>query len=334
MLLKPLTIKNLNLKNRLVMAPMCMYVSDDQGFVQPFHPIHYGTRAIGGVGLIIQEATAVHPAGRITGGDLGIWLDEHISGLKEIVKAIHDNGAYAGIQLNHAGRKARVAGAVAPSAIPYSPKHQTPREMTEADILATIKDFQKAALRANQAGYDMLELHAAHGYLLHEFLSPNTNHRTDAYGDRKKFFTDVVKAIREVWPMEKVFAVRFSGSEFVPNGVTDLWLAELINETKHLGIDLIDISSGGNMVEQEIDLYPGYQLPFAKTMKAITKLPTLGGGLIDNLHFANQALINEEADLIYLGRLLLREPYYIINHANRELNEDVPYPEPYLRGKK
>lgn len=333
MIFQEFRVKNLILKNRTVMAPMCMYQSDGMGMVKDFHVTHYGTRAIGGVGLIIQEATAIHPDGRISLEDLGIWNDEHVKGLKRIVDTIHENGSLAGIQLNHAGRKAQVKNPVAPSAIAYSDKYKVPKEMTLEDIHQVISQFRESARRADEAGYDLIELHAAHGYLLCEFVSPNTNLRKDEYGDRKKMLTDVVKAVREVWPKEKALAIRISAYEYTKQTVTPEWFSELFNEIKHLGVEIIDVSSGGNVPVQDITLFPGYQLDFAKTIRAKTDLVTIGGGLVDNLQLADYAISDGLCDLIFFGRLLLRDPYHIINHAS-DLGFDIEYPKPYIRGKK
>ncbi|AUD65356.1 hypothetical protein BK011_06510 [Tenericutes bacterium MZ-XQ] len=333
MLYQPIKIRNLNLKNRIVMAPMCMYQSDASGEVKDFHITHYATRAMGGVGLIIQEATAIDPNGVISKEDLGIWNDQHVEGLKKIVHAIHVHGAKAGIQINHAGRKARVEHPVAPSAVPFNGELSLPREMTLEDIKKVISDFQAAARRALEAGYDLLELHAAHGYLLFQFLSPNSNKRTDAYQDRKKILVDVIKAVREVWPEEKTLAIRFSATEYVEEGVDPFWLSNVINEIKDLGVDIIDVSSGGNVVSQSIRLYPGYQLNLAKIIKEQTGLVTIGGGLIEDVNLGDYAISSGSCDMVFYGRLLLRDPYHFINHAS-DIREEIEYPKPYLRGRK
>jgi NADPH2 dehydrogenase len=332
MLFKELKIKNLELKNRTVMAPMCMYMAKENGFVENFHFIHYATRAIGGVGLIIQEATAIDPDGRISPKDLGIWSDEHIDQLSELVDVIKGNGCKMGIQINHAGRKAIAELPIAPSAIAFNPRYKVPKEMTLKDIKKVIDDFKQAARRAEKAGYDYLEIHAAHGYLLCEFLSPNTNKRTDAYGDRTKLMKEVVMAVREVWPKEKPLAARFSAYEYTKQGITPEWLAELINELKPLGLDIVNVSSGGNVSEQDIKLFPGYQLDFAKTIRAKTDVVVMGGGLITNLEMADFAITDGSCDLVYFGRLLLRDPYHVINNA-MDLGDEVPYPEFYKRAK-
>ncbi len=333
MLYSSLKVKNLNFKNRSVMAPMCMYMSDLSGVVKDFHVIHYATRAMGGVGLIIQEATAIDPNGRISLEDLGIWDDMHVEGLKRIVDQIHEHGSLAGIQINHAGRKARTKYTIAPSAISFSESYKLPNEMTVDDIKEIVDQFRQAARRAHEAGYDLLEIHAAHGYLLCQFLSPNTNHRKDSYKDRKKLLKEVVEAVRKEWPKEKALAIRFSAYEYSDIGITPSWLSKLINELKPFEVDIIDVSSGGNIATQDIKIYPGYQLGFAKEIKEMTNLIVIGGGLIDNVKLADFAISNESCDLVYFGRLLLRDPYHLINHAS-DLGFDIEYPKPYIRGKR
>ncbi len=332
MLFDSYQLKNLKIKNRIVMPPMCMYSSLDDGLVKDFHIIHYGSRAIGGVGLIIQEATAVLPDGRITKNDLGIWSDDHIPGLKNIVNTIHQFGAVAGIQVNHAGRKAKVEDPVGPSAITYGGDYKTPREMTEKDIQDVIKSFGEAARRADIAGYDLLEIHGAHGYLIFEFLSPISNLRTDKYKDGKIFLREVLEEVIKYWPKEKVLALRVSAFEYVEKGVTPEMISEAINFVKDLGLDIIDVSSGGNILVK-INAYPGYQLELARKVKELTKLPVIGGGLVTDLRMAELAVSSGKADFIYFGRELLRNPYLVINEA-KELGIDIKYPEQYIRGKK
>ncbi|RJX24711.1 MAG: NADH:flavin oxidoreductase/NADH oxidase [Acholeplasma sp.] len=332
MLYQSFELKNIKLKNRVVMPPMCMYSAEEDGKVQPFHLVHYGSRAVGGVGLIIQEATAVKPNGRITENDLGIWSDEHVPGLKSIVDTIHAMGAVAGIQINHAGRKAKSGIVIGPSAVAYGGDYGVPKEMTIEDIKEVIQAFKDAARRADQAGYDLLEIHGAHGYLIFEFLSPISNKRTDRYGDGKIFLKEVVEAITTVWPKEKVLALRVSANEYVQGGVTPEMISEAIHAVKDLGIDLIDVSSGGNVLVK-INAYPGYQLELARKVKSLTQLPVIGGGLITDLKMAEHAISRGDADLIYLGRVLLRDPYIVINQA-AELGVEIEYPKAYLRGKK
>lgn len=332
MLFTPLKIKNLEFKNRSVMPPMCMYSANQEGEVNDFHLVHYGARSIGGVGLIIQEATAVLPDGRITVNDLGIWSDKHVKGLKRIVDVIHMNGSVAGIQINHAGRKAKVEHPIGPSAITYGGDYLMPKEMTKDDIKEVVGAFRNAARRANEAGYDLLEIHGAHGYLIFQFLSPLSNQRDDEYKDGKVFLKEVVEAVTSEWPKEKVLALRVSAYEYVEGGVTPETISEAINYVKDLGIDLIDVSSGGNILVK-IKAYPGYQLDLAKQVKDMTGLPVIGGGLISDLVLAQHAIGSGRCDMVYFGRVLLREPYLILNHAS-DLGYDIKFPEPYIRGKK
>lgn len=326
------TLKNIQLKNRVVMPPMCMYSANQQGEVNNFHLVHYGTRALGGVGLIIQEATGIMPNGRITDQDLGIWDDHHVEGLKKIVEIIHEHGSVAGIQINHAGRKAKVDHPIGPSAITYGGDYATPKEMTLQDIKEVVKAFGQAARRANEAGYDLLEIHGAHGYLLFQFLSPISNKRTDQYQDGKVFLREVMEEVMKYWPKEKVLALRVSAYEYVEGGVTPDTISEAINYVKDLGLDLIDVSSGGNVLVK-INAYPGYQLDLAKRVKELTHLPVIGGGLITDLRMAEHAVSSRRCDLVYLGRELLRNPYIVINQAS-DIGAEIAYPVPYLRGKK
>lgn len=332
MLFEPFKIKEFSIKNRVVMPPMCMYSAQEDGLANDFHFAHYLARAIGGVGLIIQEATAVCPNGRITTNDLGIWSDDHLPGLTKIASIIHQYQAIAGIQINHAGRKAKVDQPLAPSALTYGGDYKLPKEMTVDEIHDVIDAFKQAAKRADQAGYDLLEIHGAHGYLIFQFLSPLSNKRTDQYQDGILFLEQIIKAIKTVWPKEKILALRVSAEEYVEEGIHPETISQAINRVKALGIDLIDVSSGGNVLVK-IPAYPGYQLGLSKKIKALTGLPTIGGGLITGLELAEHAVSSGACDLVYMGRVLLREPYLLINHA-KDLNVDIAYPEPYIRGKK
>lgn len=332
MLFEPIKLKNYTIKNRVVMPPMCMYSSDDEGHIKDFHIVHYGSRAFGGVGLIIQEATAVSKDGRISKEDLGIWSDDHVEGLKKVVDIIKSQGSIPGIQINHAGRKSKTEDPMGPSAISYGGDYQTPREMTLKDIERVINDFKQAARRAHEAGYDLLEIHGAHGYLIFEFLSPLSNQRSDRYKDGKVFLRDIVEAINEVWPKDKILALRISAYEYIEGGVTPESISDAINYVKDLGIDIIDVSSGGNVLVK-IPAYPGYQIGLAKKVKALTGLPVMGGGLITDLRMAEHAISSNQVDMVYLGRVLLREPYIVINDA-KEVGFEINYPFQYSRGKK
>ncbi|MCF7932135.1 MAG: hypothetical protein K9K93_03095 [Acholeplasmataceae bacterium] len=330
MFYEPFQIKGFTVKNRAVLPPMCMYIADDDGIVKDFHITHYATRAIGQMALIIQEATAVTKEGRISLNDLGIWSDDHIAGLKRIADGIKANGGLAGIQINHAGRKSKTKRPLGPSAIPYYDGEPV-YEMTIEDIKATVVAFKDAARRADAAGYDVLEIHAAHGYLLFEFMSPLTNKRTDAYGDRLLFLKEVTEAIASVWPKDKVLIIRVSAYEYRDEGLTPDTVSDMINSIKGLGIDMVDVSSGGN-VPARIIPYPGYQLGYAKRVKELTGLPVVGGGLITTLDMAEYAIREGLCDFIYFGRLALRDPYFVMNRA-KDMNVDLEFPSPYSRGK-
>lgn len=330
-------IKNLTLKNRVVMSPMCMYCAQDDGMVTDWHIVHYATRAVGGVGLIIVEATGVSPEGRLSSNDLGIWDDAHIEGLSKIVKAVHDAGAKIGLQINHGGRKCEAAGVQieAPSPIPYNEGAEPPKEMSKEDIADTVKEFKNAAIRAEKAGFDLIQIHGAHGYLINQFLSPFTNHRTDEYGgipeNRVRFLGEVLDAVKSVWPSEKPIEVRITAEDYQEGGNHAEDLGKMINIVKDKGIDSINVSTGG-VVAVVPKTYPGYQIPQAQTIAEITGLPVAAGGLITKPHEANTILIEEKADLIYLGRELLRNPYWVFSAA-KELEYDLDWPKQYERAK-
>ncbi len=328
-------IKNLTLKNRIVMPPMCMYVAPETGMVTHWHVIHYATRAVGGAGLIIVEATGVSPEGRLTSNDLGIWEDAHVEGLASIVKAVHDNGAKIGIQINHGGRKceAKVAEIEAPSPIPYDENSRMPKEMTKEDIEETVDQFKNAAIRADKAGFDLVQIHAAHGYLLSEFLSPLTNKRTDEYGgsyeNRVRFLGEVLDAVRSVWPAEKPIEVRVSAEDYGEGGNRAEDLAAMLNLIKDKGIDSVNVSTGG-VIPVVPKAFPGYQIPHAETIKRLTGLPVAGGGLLSDPAEVNAIVQQGKTDQVYLGRELLRNPYWAL-HASRALGVNLEWPTPYKR---
>ena len=330
-------MKDINLRNRVVMAPMCMYSADDDGKIKDWHFIHYGTRAIGGVGLIIMEATAVESRGRITDRDLGIWEDSQVEGLSKIVRECKKHGSVMGIQLGHAGRKSQVPleDSIAPSAIAYDEKYNTPKEMSKEDIKDVIKAFGKGALRAKEAGFDIIEVHAAHGYLINEFLSPLTNNRDDEYGgsliNRSRFLKEIIKEVRKHWPMDKPLIVRISAEEYNLKGNKVKDLVEILNLVKDEGVDIVNVSSGG-VVPAGINVYPGYQINFAKIIKEKTNTDVIGGGLITEANMAEEILQNDRADLVFLGRELLRNPYWCLSAAN-ELKDIIDWPIQYERGK-
>lgn len=335
MLFESYKIGDLELKNRLVMAPMCMFCAPETGMVTDFHVTHYATRAIGGIGLITVEATAVSPEGRISANDLGLWSDEHIPGMKRIVDVIHANGAKAAIQIGHAGRKCSIKGIgiEAPSAIAFSPDYEVPKEMTKEDIKTTIEEFKQAAIRAEKAGFDMIQIHGAHGYLLNEFLSPITNQRTDEYGgsheNRVRFVGEVIEAVKSVWT--KPIELRVTAEDYAEGGNLPEDLAIMINLIKDKGIDSVNVSTGGVLPAMPPKVFPGYQLPHAKVIKEKTGLPVCGGGLITDLDIAKAAVEKEGLDQVYLARLLLRNPYFALQAAKEEGIEGV-IPKQYVRG--
>ncbi|HEX7056382.1 MAG TPA: NADPH dehydrogenase NamA, partial [Bacilli bacterium] len=311
-LFSPITINKLALKNRIVMSPMCMYsCRNGDGVANDWHFVHYASRAVGQAGLVMVEATAVLPEGRISEHDLGIWSDKHTAGLTEIARLVHAFGGKVGIQIAHAGRKAEINGETfAPSAIAFNETYKQPAEMTEADIARTVNAFQKAAARAKTAGFDVIEIHAAHGYLLNEFLSPLTNKRSDAYGgsaeNRFRMLREVVKAVKAVW--EDTLFVRISASDYHPEGLSVEDYVLYAKWLKAEGIDLIDCSSGG-VVPAKIDAFPGYQVPFAEKIKRETGIRTGAVGLITEAAQAEDIVKSGKADLVFLGRALLRDPY-------------------------
>ncbi|WP_421379424.1 NADPH dehydrogenase NamA [Bacillus salacetis] len=332
-LFEPYKIKDITLKNRIVMAPMCMYSShNEDGKVENWHRTHYTSRAVGGVGLIIQEATAVTPQGRISPQDLGIWSDDHIDGLSELVSLMKEQGAHAGIQLAHAGRKAVLEGdIIAPSAIPFNEKMKTPQEMSQKDITETIQAFKKGAERAKKAGYDLIEIHAAHGYLINEFLSPLSNKRSDEYGgsaeNRYRFLREIIDEINTVW--NGPLFVRVSAKDYTEGGLDAEDYAIFASWMKEQGVDLIDVSSGA-VVPAKIDVYPGYQVKLSETIRSKADIPTGAVGLITTGIQAEEILQNERADLILLARELLRNPYWP-RTAAIELGVEIESPKQYDR---
>ena len=345
-----LNIKNITLKNRIVMSPMCQYSSID-GFTYDWHLVHLGSRAVGGAGLIIAEATAVSPEGRISPGDVGLWKDEHILGLSRIVNFIHQQGAIAGIQLAHAGRKASCAvpleggkqldnnhggwQTVGPSNIAFNDGERTPESLNKEGIDKVISDFKAAAGRALVAGFNVIEIHSAHGYLLHEFLSPLSNQRTDEYGgsfeNRTRMLRQVINAVNSVWPVENPLFVRISSTDWTEGGWTIEESVKLAFILKEMGVDLIDCSSGGNVYNARIPLGPGYQVPFSEAVRK-TGILTGAVGLITTVRQAETILQEEKADLVLFARELLRNPYFPLLAA-REEGVEVPWPMQYLRAR-
>ncbi|WP_328540086.1 NADH:flavin oxidoreductase/NADH oxidase [Streptomyces sp. NBC_00344] len=354
-LFEPYTLRSLTIPNRVWMPPMCQYSADTSGpgtgAANDWHFSHYTARAAGGTGLVIVEATAVSPEGRISPADLGIWNDTQAASLRRITDFLKGQGTVAGIQLAHAGRKASTdrpwngggpVGAeqggwqpVAPSALPFEEGHHVPAELTAPEIKHIVAQFADAARRALDAGFEVAEIHGAHGYLLGEFLSPHSNHRTDEYGgsfeNRVRFTLEVVDAVRSVWPEELPLFFRISATDWLDEGGwtpdDTVRLAPLLKEH---GVDLLDVSSGGNAARVRIPAGPGYQVPFAARVKAETSLPVAAVGMITETEQAEKILSNGEADAVLLGRELLRNPSWA-RLAARELGSDVHVPQQYHR---
>ncbi len=324
MLLSPMTIKQTTFKNRVVMSPMCMYsVEKQDGVATEFHYNHYVTRAVGGVGYIMIESTAVLPNGRISYEDLGLWDDSQIEPLKRIVNEVHKYGAKIGIQLSHAGRKSRTKDIVSSSPIQFSSRYAVPKMLSIEEIKDIVKAFGEAARRANEAGFDSIELHGAHGYLINQFISDLTNTREDIYKDGTLFLKEVIDEVSKNFPKEKILQIRVSGYEYHQLGLTPYDWASILNNFKHQ-LDLVNVSSGGT-VEATIDDYPGYQLPYARIIKEETHMLVLGGGQLDDEVLAEEALKHGDIDMVYFGRKLLKDPYFIY-----KLDESL-LPKQYVR---
>ena len=350
-LFSPFTLRGITLRNRIMVSPMCQYSSCD-GFATDWHLVHLGSRAVGGAALVMTEATAVEARGRISPEDLGIYHNEHIEMLSRIAHFIREQGAVAGIQLAHAGRKGSTyrpwSGSgeipveqgrwetIAPGAERFSPNYPLPRAMTKQDIVDVVESFRQAAQRAIQAGFQVAEIHGAHGYLLHEFLSPLSNHRTDEYGgsleNRMRFLVEVTDAVRAVWPEDYPVFVRLSATDWVEGGLTIQDSVRIARVLKQHGVDLIDTSSGGNVAKAAIPVAPGYQVGFAAQIRHEADIPTAAIGFITEPEQANAIIRGGDADLVALARELLRDPYWPM-HAAKALNYDMPWPAQYLRAK-
>ncbi len=350
-LFSPLQIKDVTLKNRIAVSPMCQYSSED-GFANDWHLVHLGSRAVGGTALVFTEAAAVSPEGRISPHDLGIWKDEHIPFLKHITSFIRKQGAVPGIQLAHAGRKASVSvpwegnkalfdesgwQTFGPSALPFSESYTLPKEMDKSEINKVIHDFQLAAQRALKAGFKVIELHAAHGYLIHEFLSPLSNQRTDEYGgsfeNRVRFLLEIIASIKKVWPETLPLFLRISSTDWKEGGWSPAESVQLASLVKTKGIDLIDCSSGGNVYDAKIPIAPLYQTGFAELVKKEAGILTGAVGMITTSQEANNIIGTGKADLVLMAREFLRDPYFPLRAAH-ELTEDVKWPIQYERAKR
>lgn len=347
MLYTPIKFRNVELKNRWVMSPMCMYSCED-GLANDFHYVHYGSRAQGGTGLIVVEATGVESRGRITNHCMGIWNDMQAEKLQKIVEFVHKNSdSKIGIQLAHAGRKGSTWEnkqisveegweTVAPSPIPYHPTERIPHELSVEEIKDLVQNFKDAAKRAVNAGFDVIEIHAAHGYLVHQFLSPLSNVRTDEYGgsfeNRSRFLLEIVDAVNEELNDNVALFVRISGSEYAENGWDISDSAELAKILKEHSVDLIDVSSGGNIHGAKISVFEGYQVPFSSQVRNEAEVKTGAVGLITSTQQAEDILNKEEADLIFVAREILRNPYIAVQ-GSFEKNEESFFPHQYLRAK-
>jgi len=361
----PLKIKSIEFRNRLWVSPMCQYSSRD-GHPTDWHFVHLGSRAVGGAGLVMVEATAVSPEGRISPDDSGIWSDEHVLSFKRITDFVRAQGAVAGVQLAHAGRKGstslpwdgdRVLGpsergweTLAPTAIPFREGDPLPREMTKDDLVKTVRDFENAAVRALNAGFQVIELHFAHGYLINEFLSPLSNRRTDEYGgtleNRMRFPLEVARAVRKKWPMDLPLFVRISATDWVDGpaelesiarkeyGSSGGWnlagSVALAKELKKVGVDLIDCSTGGTLSKAEIPSGPNYQVPFAEVIRREAEILAAAVGMITDPAQAEGILVQHQADAIFLAREFLRDPYFPARAA-KELGSDLHRPKQYSR---
>jgi 2,4-dienoyl-CoA reductase-like NADH-dependent reductase (Old Yellow Enzyme family) len=345
-----LQIRDVRLANRIVVSPMCQY-SCENGMVTDWHLVHLGSRAVGGAALVIAEATAVLPEARISPQDSGIWSDAHIEPFARITKFIHSQGSVAGIQIAHAGRKASTArpwdgggklaeheggwtDIVAPSAIAFAPNYPMPSAVSIERIHAIVDAFGRAAQRALDAGFRLLEIHSAHGYFLHEFLSPLSNHRSDHYGgsfeNRTRIVREVVGRVRRFWPERLPLFIRISSTDWVEGGWDIEQAVELARSLRALGVDLVDCSSGGNVADAKIPMGPGYQVPFAERIRRDAGVLTGAVGMITEAHQADQIIRSGQADLVLLAREMLRDPYWPL-HAAAQLSKSLSWPAQYLR---
>ncbi|HLA58466.1 MAG TPA: NADH:flavin oxidoreductase/NADH oxidase [Puia sp.] len=351
MLFDRLEIRSIRFKNRIAVSPMCQYSSVD-GFANDWHLVHLGSRAVGGAALVFQEATAVTKRGRISPDDMGLWKDDQIEPLQRITDFIKKQGSVPGIQLAHAGRKASMNSswkggkrveesdggwtAQAPSAIPYNEEYPFPEVMSKEDIIQFRKDFKSAAIRALEAGFEVIELHGAHGYLIHSFLSPLSNQRTDEYGgsfeSRTRFVREIISEIRSIWPERLPLFLRISSTDYSPDGWDLASSVRLSVSVKQLGVDLIDCSSGGLTPNVRIPLGPGYQVPFSEMIRKETGILTGAIGLITTAEQANEIMVTGKADMIIIARASLRNPHFPLTAA-KELGRDLEWPVQYLRAK-
>jgi 2,4-dienoyl-CoA reductase-like NADH-dependent reductase (Old Yellow Enzyme family) len=350
-LFDPLSLRSVTLRNRIAMSPMCQYSAVD-GRATDWHLVHLGARAVGGVGLVVAEATSIEDRGRISPGDLGLWDDGQIEPLARVVRFVEAEGAAAGVQLAHAGRKASTRApweggtalgpaeggwpVVGPSPLPFSPESPVPEALDAAGIRAVVRAFGDAARRARAAGVRVVEVHAAHGYLLHQFLSPLSNHRTDAYGgtfeNRTRLAREVVEAVRAAWPEELPLLVRISATDWVPGGWDADQSVELCRALARLGVDLVDVSSGGLVPRASVPVGPGYQSSFAERIRREAGVATGAVGMITSPEQADHVIRSGQADLVFVARELLRDPHFALRAA-RVLGAEGSWPRQYLRAR-
>jgi 2,4-dienoyl-CoA reductase-like NADH-dependent reductase (Old Yellow Enzyme family) len=351
-LFDPLTLRSVTFRNRLFVSPMCQYAAAEDGRAVEWHLVHLGARALGGAGLVCVEATAVEPRGRISSHDLGLWSDDQVEPLQRIATFIRAQGAVPAIQLAHAGRKASTAEPweggrwvstegggwlpVGPSALAFGSGSPEPQALTTGGIEEVVESFRGATRRALAAGFEVVEIHAAHGYLLHQFLSPLSNRRTDAYGgsfeNRTRLAREVVQAVRAEWPERLPLFLRLSCTDWVEGGWDLAQTVRLASELKPLGVDLVDCSSGGIVPNASIPVGPGYQLPLARAVREGSGLPTIAVGMLDDPHRAEAAVREGDADAVMVARGFLNDPHLAL-HAARALGVDVAWPHRYERGR-
>jgi 2,4-dienoyl-CoA reductase-like NADH-dependent reductase (Old Yellow Enzyme family) len=350
-LFTPLTLRGIEFRNRLFVSPMCEY-SSDEGLPNDWHLVHLGSRAVGGAGLVCTEATAVSPEGRISPADTGLWSAAHADAFRRITRFIHGQGTRAGVQLAHAGRKASTKvpwlgsgpldagdhpwGTLAPSAVPFDDGYPAPHALTLRELDDVVAQWVAAACFALDAAFDVIELHMAHGYLLHQFLSPLSNRRQDEYGgsleNRMRFPLRVARAVREVWPDDRPLFARISATDWTEGGWDLEQSVALSRALRGLGVDLIDCSSGGNVPHPSIPLGPGYQVPFAERIRKEAGIATGAVGMITDARQANAIVAEGKADAVIMARQMLRDPYFPL-HAARELGAEVEWPKQYVRAK-
>lgn len=351
-LFSPLKLRGLTFRNRIFVSPMCQYSAAEDGLPNDWHLVHLGSRAVGGAALVIAEATAVHPDGRITPFDTGIWSDAHADAFGRITTFVKQQGACAGIQLAHAGRKASTDTPwnggkplasdrggwtpVAPSPLPFAPGYPTPRELSSADVDQLVADFVAAARRSLAAGFDVIEIHMAHGYLLHEFLSPLSNHRADAYGgpfeNRLALPLRIVREVRAAWPDHLPLFVRISATDWADGGWDLPQSVRAARAFKEAGADLIDCSTGGLVAGAQVPVSPGYQIPFAQAIRKEADIATGAVGLVTRPEQAEEIVSTGQADAVLIARELLRNPHWPL-FAARTLGTDIPWPNQYARAK-